>query len=597
MAAPIDDDCTQHRAKSERGRGVRWWERIARISEEHPLLCVWAGATALFFGLSAVWSLATPIDATNDEGAQVVKAVSVVRGEVLGSSLNPTTEQALSERQLDTFKNCVKYLHAAVGVGDAEGALRCANAFTIVTVPKSFSSFPPSKVCNSLPIAPDSCPTHLNGSDQPVKAITYVGRYPPLYYAIVGLPSLLSQTDAAIYGMRLVSGLLSAVMFGLSVALVAIWSTRRLLLVAVAVSATPMVLVFGSTINPSGLEMSAALCTWTGLLILVLEYAERPPPSLVGACTAAATVFALTRALSPLWLFFTVLFVIALKPHALRSLAADGRVRIGSAVVIAAVLVAVIYVVWAKSLNVMPAGSPVPYNASLLQLVQTALGRTGNYIAQFAGAFGWGLANPPLVAVILLFLAVSAVVLGGLVTGEGRKVVKLAALFVGAMAMTFVLIVSQASKDGVVWQARDGFPLYCGVILVAGAIIRTTSQPLADPDVTRSFVERRLVVIVVICVAGAQLTDLLWAIRRYTVGLWGPLNVFAHVRGGFRPPVPTALLVIAALVLCAVYGRWLVRLSWSIPSASRGSGHKASGLLNLEEQWDILPETSPRVPQ
>ena len=43
---------------------------------------------------------------------------------------------------------------------------------------------------------------------------TYVGRYPPLYYAIVGLPSLAWHTDVAGYLMRLVSGLLSVLFLG-----------------------------------------------------------------------------------------------------------------------------------------------------------------------------------------------------------------------------------------------------------------------------------------------------------------------------------------------------------------------------------------------
>jgi hypothetical protein len=51
---------------------------------------------------------------------------------------------------------------------------------------------------------------------------TYVGRYPPLYYAIVGLPSLVWHTNTAVYMMRLLSGLLCALLLGLAIALAAI---------------------------------------------------------------------------------------------------------------------------------------------------------------------------------------------------------------------------------------------------------------------------------------------------------------------------------------------------------------------------------------
>lgn len=544
----------------------RIWDPLTL--SHHPLLSVWAVATAVFFGLCAVWSLATPIDATNDEGPQVIKAVSVVRGEILGTPLTAATARTVPNRLLEPFKRCEFYVRG-LGANDAVAANRCASPFTIVTVPQSFSAFPPSETCNSLAIQPDICPTHLNGSNRPVKALTYVGRYPPFYYAIVGLPSLVSQTDAAIYGMRLVSGLLTAALLGLAIALVAIWSSRLLLLLAVTVAATPIVLVFGSTVNPSGLEMSAAICTWTGVLILVLEHAERPPPGLVIACSSTAAVMTLTRSLSLLWLALIAIFVSALRPAAIRLLAADRHMRIASAVVAGVIVVAVVYVLWAQPLNVLPAGAIVPPHAPLSLLVQLSLGRTGAWIVEFAGAFGSALSNPPLVGVALLVIAVCAVVLGGVVTGDRRRVVVLAALTVTALVLPVLIVVSQASKDGIVWQARDGFPLYCGVILVAGAICGGLlgEQRAAWPSAGNRVV-RRLTVIVAACVAASQLADLLWAIRRYTVGLYGPINVFATVPGGFSPAVPTALLVVASLGLCVAYGWWIVRLSARMASAA-----------------------------
>ena len=287
----------------------------------------------------------------------------------------------------------------------------------------------------------------------------------------------------------------------------------------------------------------------------------------------------------------------ALRVTALRSLAADRRVRTGYAVVTAAVVLAVVYILWAKSFNVLPVGTPVPLHASVSKLAQLALGNVRNWIFDFTGSFGWPLTNPPLLGLGLVLFSVSAVVLGGLLTGDRRKVAVLAALIATALVLPVLIIVSQARKDGIVWQARYSFPLYCGVILLAGAITRTWWQPRTDPAATRSPIVRRLTVIVAICVAGGQLADLMWAIRRYTVGLSGPPNVFAHVRGGFSPPVSTALLVVAALGLCAAYGWWIVFLSGGIPSASADFGHEVTDTVNLVEQCANLPETPPRVLQ
>ena len=60
------------------------------------LLRVWAVSTLVLFCFCALWSIATPIGANNDERAQVVKAASVVRGQIVGQSVNPAAVARLS---------------------------------------------------------------------------------------------------------------------------------------------------------------------------------------------------------------------------------------------------------------------------------------------------------------------------------------------------------------------------------------------------------------------------------------------------------------------------------------------------------------------
>lgn len=562
--------------RPDRGTGLQ--SAFARVRASHPLLWVTAITTAIIFCLCAVWSLATPIGATNDEGSQVIKAVSVVRGQILGEPLTARVPRALRGSPSKSLRNCEEVLRNR-GASSEAAASRCAAPFTVVTVPSSFTSLPLSESCNSLPIAPDYCPSHLSGSNRSVEAITYVGRYPPLYYAIVGLPSLVTQTDSAVYGMRLVSGLLTALLIGLAIGIVSTWSAHRLLLLAVAVAATPMLLVFGSAVNPSGLEMSSALCAWAGLLVLVLEHAERPPRSLVVTCTLASSVLVLCRAISPLWLVVMAVFVVLLRPSAIRSLASDRRVRIGSAVVALAGVAAVAYDVWASAWRVLPVGVAVPQHASATDLIQIALGNVSNWMYEFGGAFGWGFAHPPLAGIALLGLALSALVVGALATADARRLAVLLALIVTALVLPVVIVVSQATKDGIVWQARDGFPLYCGVVLVAGAIARLpTEEPSAiDRGAVPSLVLRRIVLLVATCVALSQFADVIWALRRYTVGLVGSFNLWANVPGKFYPPVSSTLLFLAALVVCAVYGWWIVRLSDDLPSSEKSfSAHDGS---------------------
>jgi Predicted membrane protein (DUF2142) len=543
---------------------------LIRAREAHPLLWVWATTTAVIFGLCLVWSLATPIGATNDEGAQVIKAVSVVRGQILGKPLTPHAARTYHGSQSGVLRRCEGWLEKFEHAGRRSAQSRCSAPFTVTTVPASFATLPYSKTCNGLPQTPDTCPSHLSGSTRAVRAITYVGRYPPLYYAVVGLPSLVSQSDAAIYGMRFVSGLLTAVFIGLSIGLVVTWSSRRLLLLAVVTAFTPMLLVFGSAVNPSGLEMASALCVWTGLLILVLERAEKPPPSLVAATTAASAALILSRALSPLWLLVMVLFVCALRPSAIRSLAYDRGMRIGSSVLALATLVALAYDLWARPFDVLPVGSAVPPGASIVTLVEFAIADTGNWMYQFCGAFGWALSNPPLGGLVLLGLVLGVIVFGVFLTSDRRHLTVFLLLIVTALLLPVAIIASQATKDGIVWQARDGFPLYCGVILVAGAITPWQTWKPTQPKF-RTILEavmRRFVLAVAVCVALAQLFDLYWALRRYTVGFWGPLNLWANVPGKFTPPLSINLLLPAVLALCVIYGWWIVHLSHQIPMST-----------------------------
>ena len=68
-------------------------------------------------------------------------------------------------------------------------------------------------------------------------------------------------------------------------------------------------------------------------------------------------------------------------------------------------MVAVAYVFWAHSLSLLPFAAPVSPKTSELTVIEQALGATRSWIDQYAGAFGWGFALPPLVGMLLLGIA------------------------------------------------------------------------------------------------------------------------------------------------------------------------------------------------
>jgi hypothetical protein len=521
----------------------------------HPLLRLWAISTTLFFCLCAVWSWVMPIGSANDESAQLVKAASVVRGQIVGQPLTPMSLAETTRSDQVAFKGCTTYFASA---------RRCSAALTVVAVPSSFGTFSIPE-CFIFQQVSARCGTGLRGSGRTVKATTYVGRYPPLYYAIVGLPSLLSSTDTGVYMMRLVSGLVSAIFLGLALALAAFWSRSRLLVAAVAVAASAMVLIFGSAVNPSGLECATAICVWTGGLVLVLDHADHPPRSLVAGTAVAASVMVLMRGLSPFWLALIAVSLVAVAPHAVATLLRWTRVRVAVGVTGLVGAVAAGYILWAHALSVYPIGTPVPATDSELTIVHVALGKSWAVVQELAGAFGGSETSPPDVVLALWMAAAAIVVAAGLLLSHRRYAVVLLALITGAIVLPTALMVSQARVVGVVWQARDGFPLYAGVFLVAGAVAfrrpeEATTERHGRWDEPR--IALRMTAVLAVCVSAAQLVDLLWALRRYTVGLGGPLlNFFGHVAGGWSPPVPALMLALIAVVVTIAYGWWLVHLS------------------------------------
>ena len=302
-----------------------------------------------------------------------------------------------------------------------------------------------------------------------MKAITYVGRYPPLYYAIVGLPSLVSHTDTAVYLMRLMSGLASALFLGLALALAAFWSRSRLLVAAVAVAASAMVVIFSSVVNPSGLECATAICVWTGGLVLILDQPDHPRTSVVVATAVAASVMVSMRGLSPVWLVIIAVSLLALSPRSVSTLLRSHSIRVAMVVVGLISVVAVGYILGADALSVYPIGTHVAAGTSEWGIVRIALDRTGLLIKEFVGTFGWAETSPPVPVLVLWLLSAVAVVLAGLCAGLRRHASVVVALILASVVIPTGLMVSQAHKAGLVWQARDGFPLYVGIILIAGA--------------------------------------------------------------------------------------------------------------------------------
>ncbi len=456
-----------------------------------PGLVVWA---ALFAAMAA-WALASPLMSGPDEPAHLVRAASLVRGQLMGQRVggpsSPTTR---------------------------------------VRVPAWLAGADRVPLCyRGKPAVPARCAPPVSTAGGSARAVTYTGRYPPLYYALVGWPTLVLRGAPAVYAMRLAACAAVAVL--LAGALWCAGRSRRRpgLLVALALAITPQVLFLGSVVNPSGLELAAALCAWTAGLVAG-EAGDEAPTWWMLASTA---VLANVRGLSPFWVALMGATLVAWwGREGLARVLRTRAIRVGLLPLAAAGAVGVAWVLGAGALHTRPsslvAGHPGPLVVLGIEAANVAV-----LAPQFVAAFGWTDTYLPVPVYVLWLGALLALVAGAARRAGRRHRVVIVALALACFLVPTLLTFAEAGHLGVFGQARDWMPLWVGLPLVAGAALPTGEG-------------RRARWLVAGTAAGAVAVQGLswwWALERYR----------------YQPPVPVAALgvvLVGSLVVAAVVAGW-----------------------------------------
>ncbi len=484
------------------------------------------------------WSLASPLFAYPDEAAHVIKAEAVVRGQLLG-------------RDVSTRRGWYVL------------------PFRAVEVPGILSNAGVTQVCYAVnPRQPASCAAPLRGPPKQVTLVTHVGTYPPLYYLLVGLPTLAAPGTTGIYLMRLLSGALSAAF--LATAFVTSLARRRPRPrgLAVFVVTTPLVLYFAGAVNPSGLEITSAICLWASGLALT-GGAREDRRLLIWQAGISSVVLVCMRGLSPLWLVLIALAVLAVADQpTLRDLARRRDVRWWGLVTGVFLAVASVWVVGAGANRL--AGYIYPSSTSTGYLWGQAVGSTWMWLKGLIGTVGLLPSSSlidvhttvPAFTLTVWLLAVAGLVVAAVVVAwpagsrrqrsrrqrSRRQRQVLAALITAYLVLPVVLTVAEDRSIGPVWQSRYILPVVAGVPLIAASMI-------ADRDpYGRPWLDRAALVAVGLLGSG-EILMFLANLRRFMVGVAGPID-FLH--GSWQPPVPAGLLavvgVVAELSLIAVLG-------------------------------------------
>ncbi|HVE47864.1 MAG TPA: DUF2142 domain-containing protein [Acidimicrobiales bacterium] len=504
----------------------------------------WLVSFAVLSALMGGWAVASPLFSSPDEPAHVAKAAGAARGQFLGRPVR-------GDPLLRTFR-----APAVFATGHA--------------VPDCYKFKPDVGA---------ACAPAFGGLRRTGDVVTHVGNYPPLYYTLVGLPTLVAPSAAGVYLMRLVSVALSAAFLAWALVCAARWRSP-ILLAGVAAATTPMVLYFGASVNPNSLEMSTAICLWvSGLMLLVPAEAERRAKGeddvgddghdeheptrvgqidtmLVAAAGLSAAVLVSMRTLSPLLLGLIGLFLLGLTSRRrLADLVGRRDVRMWLAVGAVAAAIAVVWLIVHDTIQLPRVDEFRDLPATTA--ARNSLGKTDGDIRQMVGVFGWLDTPSPALTFYLWFFATGTLIVFGLVAASRRLLMGLLAVIAATVVVPRLLEFPSVQKYGFGWQGRYGLPLAVGVPLLAAFAVGSRPEMLGawSAKVTR----------VVIALLGvAHVAVFVVVLRRYMVGVNGPLD---FLDGPWQPPVAPIVLLVGFSLAVVAWAWWLGRLAASRPAS------------------------------
>ena len=476
---------------------------------------VFLGAFAVFFVLSAAWSLASPLGSAPDDPAHMIKAAATARGEINGVR----------------------------GYIEADG-LQPVRYYNVPAAYAALSSPGAALQCYAFhPDVPASCGHSDFSKTGLVSLPTTAGHYNPIYYAAVGWPSLFAPGTTGMYLMRLVSALLCSLMLAGAVSLAAQWRRPAFPLLGVACAATPMVLFLDGMVTPNAAEAASSVLAWTAALSITMD----PRPELLKRRLAflvvGLAVLANARPLGAEWIVAILAVALFVKRRgALTGFLRNRAVWVATAV---AAVFGLIGVGWSETHG---DNSIVPYQPDYAfgPAAHATLDLTEQYIKGLVGVFGWLDTPSPAVTYYFWLGVIMLMMIVAWACGRLRDGVAVLALLAGVVVIPILAQAVEAKHVGYIWQGRYLLAFAVGLPILAGAVVsqRGIQIPAA--------LQRRIVVVALLLLAFANYATYFRSMRRYAVGL-GKALFITHVH--WEPPgtwfllLPLYAVAVAAFVV------------------------------------------------
>lgn len=487
----------------------------------------------LFSLLGVSWAVAMPIASAPDEPAHIIKAGGVARGDWFG------------ERQVGEDGIQRDLFHVPEALAESSDI--------------SCNRFQPTMPTRDCPVSID----HPEGTLIPVESSA--GGYNPIYYLLVGWPSLLHTGFTGIVLMRVVSALLVAAFFALAVWALSFLPHRRLPLLAGLAAFTPSVQGFAGAVNPQAAEI-ATLAAFTAALFTAIRIRARGGLLLTFAAIMAVSgaVGVQTRNLAWVWLGVIVLI----------ALIYAGWGRFWRLIVRPPVLVAVIVVaaaIIANGLVIISRDSltiGVPHwgaGWSFINAFLYMLRKAPEFFPSLLAVFGW--ADVSDAWAITLYTVASVLLVAGalLVKSPARH---RAAVIAATLAMWLMPAVIQGvsmAQGGFIWQGRYHLPLYVLLVFAAAICLADRVPGWDQPQVNR--VARAFVA----GFAFVQITSFGWALYRQYLGIGqAPATLFATpAEGPFASAPVLGTLGWALTFVVVAFAWWLLASMLTAPARDR----------------------------
>ncbi len=462
------------------------------------------------FALMAVWSLMTPLFSGPDEPANYIKSAAVIRGEWVGSEFPPSLQMSY----------WTTYVHVNPQFG------------TPNLIPWQFASFPDRP---GYDIAIEDAPAN------DVPTWTNMGRYPVLPFIFSGVGTLLGPHDMSARVARLMTSTICAAL--LAIAAFAM-RRRQLSSVGVLMAVVPGTIFLASTMNPSAIEICAAILFWAVAPIVVSGALEKWS-SMIFAMSGLFLI--LTRPLGPAFYVVIILLCYFATPDRLKSVQLARMYWRVFSLHLVAVLFAVWWYLAIYSFHLSSKVSAGLPSISVRSQIETALRHIPTLLDQAVGNFGWLDSPMPRGALIVTAIAILLLIGRGLISMTKREMLASSVLVVA----TVLLVVAQdlnyySLLRNFGSQGRHIVPLLVGLPIIAAS----------------SFSWKREWEMTTVCVWGiVMIWAGLGALRRYTVGINGDnaMEMFSDRAWspvlGFWPTVMMLILSTMAVVCLFPYGK------------------------------------------